>query len=234
MKVKDNLFAAAVVLGTLIMTAGAYLTVKALRNLTFGFEPIAEQDLAWMSWLGAPTITYWYEGHSFVMGMMVVLLGLGIAFMNQSVVPAIAGVLLAAVLAITGNPDWTIRAGLLDGTIRIGCYVPETAECREMLGLARDSAQSRYASKDDQAKGIIDAEWYTKRLADVVPADVRDKVVFYVLPAVAIARMLAHWGDANQLKAVIETQRQEAKDLRERLLEEGLQASQTQGPEASQ
>ncbi|CAB5514616.1 hypothetical protein LMG26857_03675 [Achromobacter anxifer] len=234
MKVKDTLYAATVILGTLIMLAGAYLAVKALQNLTFGFEPIAEQDRAWMSWLGSPTTTYWYEGHSFMMGMMVFVLGLGIAVAHQSVAPAIAGVLLAAVLAITGNPDWTVRAGLLDGTIRIGCYVPETAECREMLGLARDSAQSRYASKDDQAKGMIDAEWYTKRLTDVVPAEVHDKVVFYVLPGIAIARMLAHWGNADQLKAVIETQRQEAKDLRERLLEEGLQAGQTQGPEASQ
>ncbi len=149
--------------------------------------PLDAQDLRDAAWLSSYTTAMHFSG---VLGAALavtwVLMSLALAVARQSAMPLLLAA-AAGLFSWAHQEDTLVRVGVLAGHVRIGCFVPEALECREMLGLPAAGAVSRYnppALRDGEG---LNAAWYQARI-DALPASVRTAALEFSLPG---ASMLA-------------------------------------------
>lgn len=175
--------------------------------------PLLDSDLQNASWLGSPSSALHFTKGYVVFALFFTYVGTGLAISLVSGVrsPIVAGLLMAMALFVGGGERATVRVGILDGTIRIGCYVPESLECKQMLGLPQEGAQSLYKSTDSTAEW---APWYAAKRAALESEDLSFRKTFYVQPCGALLRAPLYLGSADTLKELVIKQRQEVADLK--------------------
>lgn len=180
----------------------AWIGLCAISVLYLGYRvPLNELDLAKASWITSPTDASYLRG---VLGAVFVLVGSMLALaglISRSWTAAAVGLIVAAGAHFGTDMTHTVRMGLLNGNIKIGCYVWEMRECHEMLGLDTSSLPSRYAVKGVVEPGGLYAPWYQKRLDNL------EWNRWYSWPPTAFLVAPLHIGDVDRLQALLRDQR---------------------------
>jgi hypothetical protein len=204
----------------LVLNVGAALWFCAgrLALMRLGLDvPLTAEDLAHASWLGSPTSALHFTAGPMAWGLIasIVLMGLACAWARQSVVPVVAGLFLLFVLGFGDGEETATRIGILDGVVKVGCYVPASAECRDLLGLPRGDARSMYVPPAQRENGPLFADWYTAARKQVVSERQESLAAWESLPGIALLRAPLHWGHAAQLKTLLDAQRAEVQRLKQ-------------------
>lgn len=175
--------------------------------------PLLASDLKQASWLGSPSsalhLTSGYLGVAFL--FVFSSLGVGIAVAKKNACPALVAVLIGLCLFVGGSEESAVRIGVLDGTVRIGCYVPESLECKRMLGLPAENALSMFKNADNSSEW---ASWYAEKRAVLQSEKLSFRSLFYITPSGALLRAPLYLGSADELRELLEKQRQEVADLK--------------------
>ena len=173
--------------------------------------PLTDQDIEWASWAGSYTLATHFSGpFGVAFAVAVALMGLAMAVAQRSLMPLAAAAVFAVAVYVPGTQGALVREGVMDGTIRIGCYVWETRECLEQLGLRVEGAPSRYARKPDG--GVADAPWYLEARAQVRINETRAAVAS--MPGGLFLQSPLLLGRAAELNARLEEQRAQVRAFR--------------------
>ncbi len=164
--------------------------------------PLTELDFAKTSWLSSPTDALYLSG---TLSISFMLIGLTITcaglFATRQPLTVVIGLAIAVVAYYAGDKAHTVRIGILNGNIKIGCYVWQMRECHDMLGLSTQSLPSRYTPAHVDKIGDMEAPWY------------REKVIrlewnrWYALPVTAFIAAPLDAMHADHLQALIDAQR---------------------------
>lgn len=172
--------------------------------------PLTADDLAQASWLGSYSTAMHFSGFfAKALGATMILMGCGIGLAKQTPLPALTGLLVASAIGLSTGEESMVRVGVAYDTIKIGCFVEESKECRAMLGLPADSARSRYAPAADRYTGNLNADWYADALGD------RDVSVFDLFPGGYFLRTPFLLTQTAELNAKLEAQRAAVVRLKE-------------------
>lgn len=124
-------------------------------------------------------------------------------------VPLMLGAILCAGMFASHNSTSSMQIGLLDGTVRIGCFVPESLECREKLELSTEGA--RYGLGPN---GVIDAEpWFLEKQANSASPSAYSHQIFQRFIGGVLIRAPLYLGSADELRELLEKQRQDVAEL---------------------
>lgn len=197
-------------LGLVVGLVFLWATVGLLVVGYFAREvPLTKEDLAMASWLGSPTMALHFTSAGFLGPALILttmLTGVTMGIAKRSVLPMLAASLVCVPMLVA-EPSF-VRIGLLDGTVRLGCYVPETRECLDMLGLDSEGAPSRYEAGADSA-------WYAERLKSEVAGVSEWRIVWASFPMGAVMRAPLHMGEADKLRAILQTQRAQVQQFKD-------------------
>jgi len=136
---------------------------------------------------------------AYVMGFTVLLMGLGISFAKQSLLPCLASAALLCGVSLNSE-QLMVRIGIATDTIKVGCFVYEAKECRVMQGLPAMEAPSRYGEDG------LNADWYVtarQKAATARPTN----VALQSIPGWAFLQAPLYVTDAPRIKAKLEQQR---------------------------
>lgn len=188
-----------VVLGLVPLAPLAYLYLSA---------PLTAEDFALASWLGSPSTALHFSGlvGTFLCAAVVVM-GLGIAVARCSPWSIASGIILGMAIWLSSTETANVLTGVLNNTVKIGCYVPEIRECRVMLGLPTEGYQSRYNPDS------TDAEWYTARRAEETKHAAHYDVAFSSMPMTPLVSAWFMWGRGPELQQKLQEQRAAVKQL---------------------
>lgn len=172
--------------------------------------PLTAEDLRHASWLSSHTTALHFStgpmGYAFA--GIAVLMGLVVSISKQTPLPAVVGGCMALALQLGMGEASVVRIGVLEGTIRIGCYVPQTEECRAMLGLPQDPAiRSMYPSRGEPASAFGAAPWYVQARKAVVSLEQEKRAAWSSIPGMAVLRAWRYGGSAPRLQALLAEQR---------------------------
>lgn len=182
--------------------------------------PLTAQDLAETSWLGSYSVAAMFNGFLgyAVVGIgLFVLLALSVA--KNSKVPLIFSLLLLPVLFLEGT---AVRVGIADGSVKIGCYVYEARECREMLNIPVENTLSRYTMTEN---GIVDAPWYVEARQKVMLNKENHRACAPFIPFLSTPFLL---GKEGELRAKIAEQRQEVQRIRAAVMARNVESGSKQ------
>lgn len=166
--------------------------------------PLSDEDLANASWL---TPRLGLEFHGFFFG--VILLGFAIIqAIFHSKARAVVAALVAIVLITSSSESGHLRLGILDGQAKIGCFTYQALECRKMLNVSEEGAQSVYAQNGESfAKNEKYASWY-RPIREQLEAQAKG------IPQLAFLRGPFLLGRAEDIRREVEFQRLELNSFR--------------------
>jgi hypothetical protein len=164
-----------------------------------------------------------HNGTALFRGVLGKVLGAGAvvfsiaAFVARRSFVGLAVAVLATVFVGSGSTEESIiRIGLLEGVVKVGCFVEETEECNEMLGLARPGEiRVRRVTSMKAATPMFTPE-YEERRAGVVTERQERLAMLHSMPFGAWIRAPLYLGAAEQLKAKLEAQRAVVRSLKSR------------------
>ena len=166
--------------------------------------PLSDEDIVNASWL-TPRIGHGFHGSFFG----VILLGFAIlhAIFRSKAIAFVAA--LAAVVLITSSSEsGQLRLGILDGQAKIGCFTYQALECRKMLNVSEEGAQSMYAQNGESfAKNEKYASWY-RPIREQLEAQAKG------IPQLAFLRGPFLLGRAEDIRRKVEFQRLELNSFR--------------------
>lgn len=170
--------------------------------------PLSAQDMAQASWLGSPATALHFSTGP--LGWLVVTAALvlfnGMALVLGSPRPLMVAILWGAAGYWGLSEATSVRVGVLDDTIRLGCFVEDSKECFEMLNLPAQHAPSMYAPANEA--NVIYADWYlTQRRQKVTPAQ-EQLARMYSLPGGAWLRAPLYLGRGAELAQKLQSQRE--------------------------
>lgn len=171
--------------------------------------PVTALDIAHSSWLGSPTTALHFTAGPVGIAFTALFfcLGMFIAICRCQPVHGIVFILASVVMDTSLTNESFVRIGLLNGGIKIGCYVPEMRECREQLGMPADGAISRRASPAEAKSGMGYSQQYLTARGKVVSLEQENAGVFLSLPVSPIVLAPLYLGQTEKLKQILETQR---------------------------
>lgn len=136
------------------------------------------------------------------------LMGGALGVARNSPVPALSGIFLALLLYVVGSPTVQLRESVAGGTAKIGCFVWDSKECREMLGVPAGNARSMYVPRAEADRtGEIYEDWYLKARGKLEPSLVLSAIPLVKAPYYALhidelnARMNAQRADVARFRA---------------------------------
>lgn len=184
-----------------LVVVGLWLLVAGLSAIWLAYQvPITDTDLAQASWLPSYTTATHFSGiMAWAMGFTVLLMGLGISFAKQSLLPCLASAALLCGVSLNSE-QLMVRIGIATDTIKVGCFVYEAKECRVMQGLPAMEAPSRYGEDG------LNADWYVTARQKAVTARPTD-VALQSIPGWAYLQAPLYVTDAPRIKAKLEQQR---------------------------
>lgn len=203
---------------TLVLAAGGALMLLLSLWLLTGvvaqvwlawLVPLSAQDLAHASWLSSPTTALHFTTGfpAVVFCTALALMALVISAAKGSVAPLVPAALVIASVLVGSNEAAVARIGILEGTVRIGCYVPETSECRGMLGLpAQASAPSQYAHPGGPLT-TSEAPWYLAQRKAVVSPALESRAAWMSVPGRALWVAPLYFAQAPRLRRLVTQQR---------------------------
>jgi hypothetical protein len=194
-----------VLLFGLFLLALVWLTLCIGSTLWLAHQvPLSAADLMHASWLGSYTTATYPSG---VLGRALVSMWLAIsialAVSQSSIRPLAIALVLTTGMELAMSKEMMVQVGVANGSIKIGCYVYEARECREMLGVPARGAKSRYEPPSAQAKDFRDAQWYKQALGS------QEISIFDVMPGGYFLRTPFLLGHTAELTAKLDKQRTE-------------------------
>lgn len=179
-------------------------------NLKSGLTP---QDLSHTSWLGSPALALHFTTSffSYFLGAALLLMGLAISVARNSIIPAIVSTIMIIFFAGISEKSAT-SLGILEGTIKIGCFVESTKECAQMLDLPTAGTYSMYET-NPESKGIeLSARYLAERNKVVTDKTLQTALVMYTFPLYWIKAPL-YLFELDSLQPMINAQRQHVFEL---------------------
>lgn len=160
--------------------------------------PVSAQDLKDASWLyGAADVEHFTT--MFVpLGLVMALLGLAVGVARNRCLVAIHSVLVGSLLAMSGLPSLNFIVAANGGVATVGCFVWETTECHEMLGLASaEGLPSMYAPRAQADRtGEVYTPEYDKQITE---QRLRAELFVPSVAAVALTPLIAaHTDELNE------------------------------------
>jgi hypothetical protein len=207
---------AVIIPGLLILAFLLWVVVGVIAQIWLATQvPITLADVKNASWLPSYSTATHFTGGVLgpTIGLAFVAVGIGMFVVKRSVIPLLITLIVVVGGYYSGREESAVRIGVLEGVIRVGCYVPESKECASMLGLSTaSSAPSRYDSS-----GVAgDATWYTERLSSLVNSELANKTMLASLPGGFTLMAPFHFLDAKKLSLLLDQQRAEVEALRQK------------------
>ena len=175
--------------------------------------PLTAQDLKYASWLGSPSLAlHFTTGLANLLSVTLLAMATVIAVLRRTAIPAFMAIFFVLAGQLGMGDAAVVRMGVLDGTVKVGCYVPETRECRNMLGLSVDShAPSMYPSTEEAVAHPNEAwsAWYRDARAKVVSTNLEHRALWTDIPGAVILEAPLHLGEAARLRRLLAAQRAE-------------------------
>lgn len=168
--------------------------------------PISAQDIAWASWQGSYTTSTHPIGYMIVIGGS--FMGLLFVVLSRSPILALVLVIMSLMLGMGSSEKIMIPVGIAHGTIKIGCFTPNSRECNAMLGIADQGAPSFFAPSKQGQLGQDYADWYTAQWRQQ-PVSLMASVpggYFFMSPLYVFR--------AQKIEATLQRQRKAVVDLR--------------------
>lgn len=178
-----------------------WLAVAALSAMWLAYQvPLTGDDLVSASWLPSYTTATHFSGFmAWAMGATMLLMGLGVGLAKQSILPVISTVLMLVGISLNSE-GLMVRIGIATDTVKIGCFVYETTECRVMLGLPAGKTQSRYGADG------LDAGWYQAAREKAITANPSD-IALQSVPGWAFLQAPFYVTDTESIKQKVAQQR---------------------------
>lgn len=178
-----------------------WLAVAAVSAMWLAYQvPLTGDDLVSASWLPSYTTATHFSGFmAWAMGATMLLMGLAIALAKQSLLPVISSVLILGGLSLNSE-ELMVRIGIATDTVKIGCFVYETTECRVMLGLPAGKTQSRYGSDG------LNTDWYQAAREKAITANPSD-IALQSVPGWAFLQAPFYVTDTEALRQKVAQQR---------------------------
>lgn len=190
--------------GFAILIAGAavllWLLAIALSATWLAYQvPVTAADLAQASWLPSyVTATHFSGALAWAVACSLLLVGLALGITKQTIAPGLSAVVLACGVLLNSE-QLMVRIGIATDTVKVGCFVSETKECRRMLGLP-DNFPSRYLEDGKEAP------WYVAEREKVVTARPVD-IAQQSMPGWALLNAPRFVFDAPKINAKLKQQR---------------------------
>ena len=200
-----------------------WVLIGALSLYWLSFSvPVSDEAIRDTSWLtGASTARFVASAVGcavFVLPMLMVLASARSDFQGQleQLLPVGVMLLIAFLCVPPTSLESQVRVGLYEGTHKIGCFVPDTVECREMLKLpASTAAMSMYAAPgNDDPRGWT-PEYRAARSA-VVSDELEATAIRAAFPFFLLFRAPLFIGKGAEMRAALEKQTAELAALRAR------------------
>lgn len=178
-----------------------WLAATALSAMWLAYQvPLTGDDLVYASWLPSYTTATHFSGFmAWAMGATMLLMGLGMGLAKQSILPVISAVLMLGGLSLNSE-ELMVRIGIATDTVKIGCFVYETTECRVMLGLPAGKTQSRYGADG------LNAGWYQAARDKAITANPSD-IALQSVPGWAFLQAPFYVTDTEYIKQKVAQQR---------------------------
>lgn len=200
------------------LAAAGWLCAGLIASVVLAVQaPVSREDLHLSSWLGSKSLAlHWTTGTMGTLTLMVVLIsGLGMASAKSKVMPAVIALVVAAAGWIGLSEEAYVRMGVLQGTVRIGCFVPEMAECRQQLGLSGKGLPSRYEPLGSGTQAGRWSAWYREERAKVVGAELEARAKWQSMPGVPLLLAPLHVLDGGEIQQLMADQKAGTRKLRE-------------------
>lgn len=186
-----------------------WLAICILASAWLTFQvPITNEDMRDASFLSSRIGFYW---HGAVMGGFIALFGALILLVTQRIAGAFLIILGISTIFATSEVS-SLRQGILDGDMKIGCFTYESLECRQMLNLPEGEAKSIYRAPSQKREGGY-APWY-----EPIRTDLNTKVTALLrntIPGVAFLQspVIAAF-HVGKLQSLVQAQRSDVSTSR--------------------
>lgn len=206
-------------IGLGLLALWALIGVFVIISLNFSV-PLSTQDLQEASWLSSPTTSLHFTTGPLLYGLgtTVVIMGLAIAVTKGSLPPLILGSTLFAIAFFCLSEEAHVRIGILDDVVKVGCYIPESRQCLEQLGLDSTGAPSIYPHResDTQENPGVWSGWYKKRRTEATSNISSTLIALHSIPGLILLRAPFYLPDmfGELLKAKLIKQRSEVAELK--------------------
>jgi hypothetical protein len=180
--------------------------------------PLTDADVSSASWLGSPTTALHFSTGPMAYAVTTALCFMGVAevILRRNWFSLIFALLLSSAAWVGASETAVMRIGILDDTIKLGCFVETSAECRDMLGLPKSGAVSMYAGADHRMEHSgMHAAWYIRARDAMVSQSQENRSIWTTMPGLAIIRAPVYLFDADTLQNKVLFQRKQLKQLRE-------------------
>lgn len=171
--------------------------------------PLSDLDYAAMSWLGSPRSALRFTTGPVGVLMMsaVFVFGLIISSIDGTWRAASIAALASLVLGFGMGQGAVARIGMYEDVIKIGCFVPESMECRKMLHLPRNGADSMYLTEAQSVKWSNHQDWYRQARSKAVSAGQEQLAGLLSVPGAVLFRAPLYWDKAEELAEKVTMQR---------------------------
>lgn len=208
---------AGVLLGCVLSFCTAWLTSGFIvMERLIWTSPLTEADLHVASWLGSPSTALAFgTALSVAIAGVGAVMGILLSIAKQSPFPFLGGMALVAFSLVASNQKAVTSIGLLEGTVKLGCYVEDTRECRQMLHLPwAENLPSMYEESEAHLRY---SAAYLKKLRSVAPEALVQRSTFVSIPGGALLRAPLYWDALPHLEAKVVAQRQALRAYQEKV-----------------
>lgn len=170
--------------------------------------PVSAQDLHDSSWLFSfAPVDYMRNVIGLGLSATCLVMGAVIGITRNAAFPVLSGVFFAVVLHAAGSPTVQLRESVAGGTAKIGCFVWDSKECRQMLGVPVSNARSMYVPRAEADRtGEVYEDWYLKARRKLEPSLLQTTIPLLKAPYYAL--------NTDELNARLNAQRAEVARFR--------------------
>lgn len=170
---------------------------------------ITPEDVAMSSWISSPsTALHFSRGLMFYVTFTIVVMVTMVVSISKKDVPSlIYGILLSLCWALSGTFPVTYEGGIYSDTIKIGCYVWDSKNCQQMIGVNVTSSVEKY-NRNDSSRHTPE---YRERLSkEVKPTEWMTAIgsmpggYFLMAPFVIVKRTEVNYKIDSQRKALLD------------------------------
>jgi len=171
--------------------------------------PLTDLDYDASSWLGSPRsalqLTTGAVGALLISAVFV--FGLMLSTIEGTWRAAAIGALVCLSLGFGMGRGAVTRIGIYEDVIKIGCFVPNSLECRDMLHLPKDGALSMYNDKSQPTRWTVHQDWYRQARSEEVSSAQEQLAGLLSVPGAVLFRAPLYWNRADELAEKVNLQR---------------------------
>lgn len=181
--------------------------------------PVTSEHLHLASWLGQRGHAVHFTGGPMGTLLMVGLMigALAMAARRSLGIVCLMTAAVGACGSISLSEEAYVRLGLLEGTVKLGCYVEQSTECMRQLGIVKEGSPSRYMPEGTSYEAWQWSDWYRAERAKVVSPEMERKALLTTLPGATVILAPLHAFEGARLEQMLTNQLQEALKRRSEL-----------------